>query len=98
MTESAIALLKQIKTQWAIALKVPIPNKNLGEIKMVIDLDSRTRNFQQRVKEIAEQEWKFFCRGQRKEEEYGYYQRVGDYWREGYRMLVRGDSKLAPAR
>jgi phage replication-related protein YjqB (UPF0714/DUF867 family) len=83
MTESAIALLKQIKTQWAIALKVSIPNKNLGEIKMVIDLDSRTTSFQQRVKEIAEQEWRFFCRGQRKEEEYGYYQRVCDYWREG---------------
>jgi hypothetical protein len=50
---------------------------------MVIDLRSRTTSFQQKVKEIAEQEWQFFDRGQKKECEDGYYQRVGDYWREG---------------
>lgn len=50
---------------------------------MVSALHSRTTSFKQRVKEIAEQEWRFFCQGQKKEYEYGYYQRVGDYWREG---------------
>jgi phage replication-related protein YjqB (UPF0714/DUF867 family) len=50
---------------------------------MVIHMYSPTMSFQQKVQEIAEQEWEFFDRGQKKEYEDGYYQRVGDYWREG---------------
>ena len=56
---------------------------------MVIHLLSETTNFKQKVKEIAEQEWEFFDRGQKKEYEDGYYQRVGDYWREGVGITDR---------
>jgi uncharacterized membrane protein YgaE (UPF0421/DUF939 family) len=34
---------------------------------MVIDPDPETKSFQQKVKEIAEQEWRFFCQGPRKD-------------------------------
>jgi phage replication-related protein YjqB (UPF0714/DUF867 family) len=56
---------------------------------MVIHRPSETRSFKQKVKEIAEQEWEFFDRGQKKEYEHGYYQRVGDYWREGVGITDR---------
>jgi phage replication-related protein YjqB (UPF0714/DUF867 family) len=66
-----------------VNLLSPFKDKLTGEIEMVSDLNTKTTNFQQKVKEIAEQEWRFFCQGQKKEDEYGYYQRVGQYWREG---------------
>lgn len=56
---------------------------------MVIYSSSEITSFKQKVKEIVEQEWAFFDRGQKKEDEDGYYQRVGDYWREGLEITDR---------
>jgi phage replication-related protein YjqB (UPF0714/DUF867 family) len=64
-------------------LKYKFTDEDLGEIKMVIDRYSRTTSFKQRVKKIAEREWEFFDRGNKKEDEEGAWQRVGDYWRDG---------------
>lgn len=49
----------------------------------LIDQPTEITSFKQRVKEIAEKEWEFFKRGEKKEHEEGFWQRVGDYWREG---------------
>lgn len=72
-----------------LCLKYKFTEKNLGELKMVIDLHSGVTSFKQRVKEIAEQQWEFFKRGQKKEYEDGLWQRVGDYWREGVGIIDR---------
>lgn len=56
---------------------------------MAIDLHSGTTSFKQRVRKIAEQEWEFFCQGQKKEDQEGAWQKVGDYWRKGVGITDR---------
>lgn len=53
-------------------------------------------SFKQRVKEIAEKEWEFFARGQKKEHQNGFWQRVGTYWREGVGRRLDGRNTKEP--
>ncbi|XHX78704.1 MAG: DUF2272 domain-containing protein [Stenomitos frigidus ULC029] len=51
---------------------------------------SGRKSFQQKVAEIARKEWEFFGRGKKKENQEGFWQRVGIYWREAVGAKLDG--------
>jgi hypothetical protein len=49
-----------------------------------------SKSFQQRLADIARQEWELFGRGTKKEKQEGFWQRIGVYWREGVGVNLDG--------
>lgn len=52
--------------------------------------------FKKRVRDIALKEWEFFGRGREKEDQPGFYQRVGDYWKQGVNRNLDGRDRGTP--